>query len=407
MLRPEEVSILLLLVIGAAFLTRSRTRRLAWHQILVLGLLVAGGIAAFDGFRLAVREEWRQRYGATTTGVVVTKLATNPEARSGGGRAGRHLVPRTFDRADRAIARWIRTRSTEVWWVGFEYPSGGMQRQGGDTVSRDTWHALQPGQQVAVRFDPSRQDFDRAALDGQSDLPDALAQAAVGATLIGIAALLSRAARPKKARRRLSATALVTDVKALTRGQPRWQVAFAFLDDEGTKHECAQEFIRDIWQPGHEGLAEYEPDRPYEAVIIPVPALMARGPLPEAARAAALPATIDRGGTREAEEEEEPLRQRLVPALSWAGVWALVLAATGFIASIAGWTLYYPGSPQGPLHAIFIAAPGGAVAGAFLGAFIRIVRPRWSWAQVCLALAAAVAIYAVSLIDAWQRYGNG
>ena len=372
--------------------------------MLVLALVITGGIAAFDAFRLAVREEYRQRYGATTTGVIVSRITNNAEGATGERTSSSGQVPTGPLRLDRAMARWIRTRSTDVWWIGFEYPSGGTLRRGGDTVSREKWESFQPGQQVAVRFDPSRQDYERAALEGESDLPDALAQAAFGTAMIGLAGAVVRFMRPKKASRRMATPALVTDVTPVSRGAARWRVEFTFLDDEGTKYECAQEFLRDIWQPGHEGIAEYEPDRPDEAVIIPVPTLMARGPATPAA--APSPAVHVPSNTTDV-HETEPFGRRIAPALAWAGVWALVLGATGFIASIAGWTLYYPASPQGPIHALFIAAPGGAVAGAFLGGFIRVLRAHWSWAQMCVALVAAVAIYTASLIDGWQRFAAG
>jgi hypothetical protein len=249
--------------------------------MLLFGLVIAGGIAAFDGFRLAVREEYRQQYGTTVTGVVVNRLTTAREMAARGNTAVyQGQIPNAHLRLDRALARWVRTRSTDVWWIGFEYPSGGMLRRGGDTVSRAKWESLQSGQQVQVRFDPSRQDYERAALAGESDLPDALAQAAIGTVLIGLATLVVRASKPKRPSRRSTATALVTDVTPVTNGRGRWRVEFVFLDDDGNKHQCVQEFLRDIWQPGHEALAEYEPRRPHEAVLIPVPALMARGPRP-------------------------------------------------------------------------------------------------------------------------------
>jgi hypothetical protein len=275
------VSFVALLVIAAALLSTSRLRSGSWDRLLLFGLVIVGGIAAFDAFRLAVREEYRQRYGATVTGVVVSRLTTDREvAARGNAVAYQGQIPNAHLRVDRALARWVRTRSTDVWWVGFEYPSGGTLRRGGDTVSRTEWESLRAGQQVEIRFDPSRQDYERAALAAASDLPDALAQAAIGTALIGLATLLARATKRKRPARRSTATALVTDVTPLTNGRARWRVEFVFLDDEGNKHECVQEFLRDIWQPGHEAIADYEPHRPHEAVLIPVPALMARGPRP-------------------------------------------------------------------------------------------------------------------------------
>ena len=111
---------------------------------------------------------------------------------------------------------------------------------------------------------------------GSSELQGTLGQIAVGVALLGLAVIVKRFADPARRRLPLSAAAVVTAVTPIDpHGRPRWNVQFTYLDDEGIAHEASQEFMRDAWKPGDEAIAEYDKDRPQEAVLIPVPLVAA------------------------------------------------------------------------------------------------------------------------------------
>ncbi|HVY64607.1 MAG TPA: hypothetical protein VHH11_07285 [Gammaproteobacteria bacterium] len=62
--------------------------------------------------------------------------------------------------------------------------------------------------------------------------------------------------------------------------------------------------------------------------------------------------------------------ERLRPA---AGLWALALGATGFVAGFFGPIALNPDANQGPLVGLFITGPGGVVAGLVLGLLFRVL----------------------------------
>lgn len=55
------------------------------------------------------------------------------------------------------------------------------------------------------------------------------------------------------------------------------------------------------------------------------------------------------------------------------GFWALTLGAVGGAAGFFGPMILNPDANQGPMLGLFITGPGGAIAGAVLGFFFRIL----------------------------------
>ena len=79
-----------------------------------------------------------------------------------------------------------------------------------------------------------------------------------------------------------------------------------------------------------------------------------------------------------------------------AGLWALVLGATGFAAGFFGPMVLTPDANQGPLFGIFLSGPGGAAAGALLGFLVGLTP--LSVARSRALLAAVGACYAVAVL---------
>src|SRR5215471_1836644 len=76
--------------------------------------------------------------------------------------------------------------------------------------------------------------------------------------------------------------------------------------------------------------------------------------------------------------------------------WCVVLGVVGFLCGFVGPIILAPDANQGPMLGIFITGPGGAIAGAILGALAGVLKlsPR----TASLALAAAAVILAVGTL---------
>ena len=98
---------------------------------------------------------------------------------------------------------------------------------------------------------------------------------------------------------------------------------------------------------------------------------------------------------------------RLVEAFAWGVLGGIALAATAFISELAAERLH----ALNPSHSmsLLIYVPLGLIGGFLLSAGARLVRPRWTAAQMCIAIATLVLLCAVAIlqlgkIDAWYEH---
>ncbi len=246
-----------------------KTGRLTARNLAALGLAVSGAPALYDGFRLAVYEDYRDRYGVVTPGIVIRRLSSNgvDGSTSIGRRYGSTIKTLEQHKLHQILARRIVTGSAATWGIDYAYSNGGGQRSfGRDFISLERWDTLQRGQPVNVRYVPDR--IGSSTIDGEGNWAQALAQMAIGIALLFMAALtagyFTRTRRP----RYVSVPAIVTAVEPVKyRDVERWHVRFMYRDGHGHKHEVGDEFIDRVWNEGDEGVAVYDSAHPEVASL--------------------------------------------------------------------------------------------------------------------------------------------
>jgi hypothetical protein len=162
---------------------------------------IAGVLALYAGFDLAVHEEWRMNNGHVSPGVIVEKLSstsaegTRPIGTSGGRNqvVTRPVVTikgfRLYDR----LARVIVTGSQDAWVIEYRFNCGAPHPcVGRDFVSEDHWLRLRVGQMVSVRQGEGETQTSR--LDDNPQWPFAAADLGIAAFLLLCALALTPAA---------------------------------------------------------------------------------------------------------------------------------------------------------------------------------------------------------------------
>jgi hypothetical protein len=251
--------------------------RLTLRGMATYVLVVLGVMACFDGFTLAYREDNRARYGRVTSGVILEKFSSTEAqgSRYIGRRGGRDQVRRrpivtiTGFRFHEVLARLIATGSPAAWVISYRFscdaPRGCSER---DFVSEELWMRLRAGQPVNVR--QVKGESMTARLDEYPQWNFAAADIALGAGLLFVAGLMSGRIGVFRARRWVTAPAVVMAVEPVRYGEdPRWRVRFAYFDREGVAQESADEVGSRPWKVGDSCIAVFQPTRPDLATLRP------------------------------------------------------------------------------------------------------------------------------------------
>ncbi len=92
----------------------------------------------------------------------------------------------------------------------------------------------------------------------------------------------------------------------------------------------------------------------------------------------------------------------LAEAFAWGMLGAVVLAITAFVANGVGERMYAL-NPSHSISGIFYGA-FGLFGGFILSAGARLARPRWTWAQMCLAVVALAFLCGIATLqlDKWD-----
>ena len=252
--------------------------RLTLPGIATYVLVVVGVMACFDGFTLAYREENRARYGRVTSGVILEKFSsTGAEgSRQIGRRGGRDQVRRrpivtiTGFQIHDMLARLIATGSPAAWVVQYRFSCDAPYGcSGRDFVSEELWMRLRAGQPVNVR--QAEGESMTARLDENPQWTLAAANIALGAALLFVAGLVSGRITVFRARRWVTAPAVVVAVEPVRDGEdPRWRIRFAYFDREGLAQESADEVGSRAWKVGDSCIAVFQPTRPELATLRPL-----------------------------------------------------------------------------------------------------------------------------------------
>jgi hypothetical protein len=212
-------------------------------------LAVAGALVFFDGFRLAVLEESRARYGRVGSGVV-------EDLQSSVG--------------DEEIFRLVQTLSGDAWVVSYRYPCAGGTEicREREYVTKDLWSRLHIGQSINVR--QSVDETRTARLDDNPQRGLALVKVAVACVLLAIAGLLSGQLTLFRRQKYIEADAVVTSVERVQYGdETRWKVRFAYFDLADNAQDSVDEVNDPSWKSGAAGRAVYRPKTPDLATLRP------------------------------------------------------------------------------------------------------------------------------------------
>ena len=241
-------------------------------------LVVIAVMACFEGLTLAYREENRARYGRVTSGVILEKFSsTGAEgSRQIGRRGGRDQVRRrpivtiTGFQIHDMLARLIATGSPAAWVVQYRFSCDAPYVcSGRDFVSEELWMRLRAGQPVNVR--QAEGESMTARLDENPQWTLAAANIALGAALLFVAGLVSGRITVFRARRWVTAPAVVVAVEPVRDGEdPRWRIRFAYFDREGLAQESADEVGSRAWKVGDSCIAVFQPTQPELATLQPL-----------------------------------------------------------------------------------------------------------------------------------------
>ena len=128
---------------------------------------------------------------------------------------------------------------------------------------------LRAGQPVNIR--QAEGESMTARLDEYSQWNLAAANIALGAALLFVAGLVSGRIGAFRARRWVTAPAVVVAVEPVRDGEdPRWRIRFAYFDREGVAQESADEVGSRAWKVGDSCIAVFQPTRPELATLRPL-----------------------------------------------------------------------------------------------------------------------------------------
>lgn len=231
----------------------------------VLTLAVLGVLVFVDGFTLAVREEYRTRYGRVMSGVVDSLRSDNSVRDRGQGRT--HASDLGLYAG---LWQTLLTRSLDVWIVEYSYPCSGATGRcsGQDLVARDLWERLEVGQSVKVR--QSIDETGTARLDENPQRGLALIKTALACVLLGAAGLMSGHLTLFRRHKYIEVDAIVTSVDRVQYGdEMRWKVHFAYFDNQGNAQDSVDEVNDPSWKVGDDCRAVYLPKVPDAATLRP------------------------------------------------------------------------------------------------------------------------------------------
>lgn len=265
MVRP--LLALLIQIVGLAAITAwvfTRRQRSSYGSIVAFVLGVAGALVFVDGFRLAVREEYRTRYGRVVTGVV-DDLRSSDSSSSSTAR----LKSSELDTYEQ-LCRFLLTRSPEEWIVVYSYPCMGVTGscRGREQVPRDLWMRLNAGQPIAVR--QSVDEKRTARLDENPQRGLALVKVALACVLLTLSGFVSGRFTLFRGPKYVEVDGVVTSVERIQYGdEMRWKVRFAYFDDRGTAQDSVDEVNDPSWKSGDDCRAVYSPKTPDLATLRP------------------------------------------------------------------------------------------------------------------------------------------
>ena len=237
-------------------------QRSSFHSMVAFVLGVAGALIFIDGFRLAVVEEYRTRYGHVVTGVVEDLRTSDLSSTS----------PLKYSELDtyEQVCRFLLTRSPEEYVVHYAYPCGGVTGscRVREQVTRDFWTRLNIGQPIAVRqsIDEKR----TARLDENPQRGLALVKVALACVLLALSGFISGRFTLFARQKCIEVDGVVTSVERIQYGdEMRWKVRFAYFDDKGNAQDSVDEVNDPLWKSGDDCRAVYSPKTPDLATLRP------------------------------------------------------------------------------------------------------------------------------------------
>jgi uncharacterized protein DUF3592 len=241
------------------FTRRQRTSSSATAAF-VLG--VAGALIFVDGFRLAVVEENRTRYGHVVTGVVEDLRTSDLSSTS----PLKYSELTTYEQ----VCRFLLTRSPEEWVVRYSYPCGGVTGSCSvhEQVTRDLWMRLNRGQPIAVR--QSINEKYSARLDENPQRGLALVKVALACVLLALSGFATGRFTLFARQKYVEVDGVVTSVERIQYGdEMRWKIRFAYFDDKGNAQDSVDEVNDPSWKSGDDCRAVYSPKTPDLATLRP------------------------------------------------------------------------------------------------------------------------------------------
>ena len=259
----------LLQIIGFAAITTwlfTRSQRSSYSSMIAFVLGVAGFFLFIDGFRLAVLEEYRTRYGHVVTGVVEDLRSSDSSIWSTSRMKSSELD--TYEQ----VCRFLLTRSPEEWVVHYSYPCAGATGscRVREQVTRDLWRRLTIGQPITVRqsIDETR----TARLDENPQRGLALVKVALACVLLALSGFVSGRFTLFPGQKYVEVDGVVTSVEPVQYGnEARWKVRFAYFDAHGNAQDSVDEVNDPSWKSGDGCRAVYRPKTPDLATLRPRP----------------------------------------------------------------------------------------------------------------------------------------
>ena len=227
-------------------------------------LAVGGGLVFLDGFRLAVLEESRARYGRVLSGVVEDVASSGASIWDASRVQSNDLA--TYE----GVCRFVQTLSRDEWMVSYRYPcAGGTETcREREYVTQRLWSRLHVGQAINVR--QSVDETRTARLDENPQRGLALVKVAGACVLLGVAGLLSGHLKLFKRQKYIEADGVVTAVERVQYGDEiRWKVRFAYFDAKGIAQDSVDEVNDPSWKSGDDCRAVYRPQTPDLAALRP------------------------------------------------------------------------------------------------------------------------------------------
>jgi hypothetical protein len=258
---------LLLQIAGFAAITAwlfTRGHRSSYASMLAFVLGVVGGLIFVDGFRLAVLEEYRTRYGRVVTGVVEDLRSSDSSIWSASRLKSSELA--TYEQ----VCRFLLTRSRDEWIVQYSYPCAGATGTclAREQVRHGLWTRLNIGQAISVRqsIDEKR----TARLDENPQRGLAIVKVALACVLLALAGFVSGRFTLFHRQKYIEVDGVVTSVERVQYGdEMRWKVRFAYFDDKGNAQDSVDEVNDSSWKSGDDCRAVYSPRTPDLATLRP------------------------------------------------------------------------------------------------------------------------------------------